>query len=270
MSERLKQALLDRDSLVGTWLTVGHPAVAELQAELGFDFAVVDAEHAPTSVETVAEMARAVDAADGPTEPLVRVADDDPARIKRALDTGVSGVVVPMVETVEQARDVVDAARYPPEGVRGVAGTRASSYGLDLDDYFERANDEVVVVVQIETAAGVENARAIADVDGVDALFVGPADLSASLGAFGDVDAIDTEISAVLDAGHAADTAVGTIAFEADEVARWADAGFDFQAVGTDADYLARGGQDALDAYADATESADGRNAGTDRGEDPR
>jgi 2-keto-3-deoxy-L-rhamnonate aldolase RhmA len=270
MSVRLKEALLDRESLVGTWLTVGHPAVAELQAELGFDFAVVDAEHAPVSTETVAAMARAVDAADGPTEPLVRVADGDPTRIKRALDTGVSGVVVPMVETAAQARDAVAAARYPPEGSRGVAGTRASAYGLDLADHFERANDEVVVVVQIETAAGVENARAIAGVDGVDALFVGPADLSASLGAFGDADAIDTEISAVLDAGHDADTAVGTIAFGAEEAARWVDAGFDFQAVGTDADYLARGGRDALDAYADATGSADGADAGTDGGEGPR
>ncbi|WP_231186844.1 aldolase/citrate lyase family protein [Haladaptatus sp. DYF46] len=108
-------------AVVGSWISIGHPAVAEMSAELGFDFVVIDAEHTSMSLETVETLARAVDAASGETEPLVRVADDDPARLKRVLDTGVSGVIVPMVETEAQARGIADATRYPPEGVRGVA-----------------------------------------------------------------------------------------------------------------------------------------------------
>ncbi|WP_458186715.1 HpcH/HpaI aldolase family protein [Haladaptatus sp. NG-WS-4] len=251
--DELRRSILAGESVVGTWITIGHPTVAELSAELDFDFAVIDAEHSSMSLESVENLARAVDAASGETEPLVRVPDADPARIKRVLDTGVSGVIVPMVETVEQARSVVEATCYPPEGIRGVAGSRASRYGLDLADYFERANDELLVVVQIETATGVENADAIAAVDGIDALFVGPADLSASVGRFGETDSLNTEVSAVLDAAHAADTPVGTIALDPDDVTRWADAGFDFQVVGIDFDYLVEGATRARRAYEDAT-----------------
>ncbi|MFB9807932.1 HpcH/HpaI aldolase/citrate lyase family protein [Haladaptatus pallidirubidus] len=187
MSE-LRQAVRAGDSVVGTWVTIGHPAVAEMSAELGFDFVVLDAEHSSMSLETVENLARAVDAASGETKPVVRLPDDDPTRIKRVLDTGVSGVIVPMIETAEQARAVVRATRYPPEGERGVAGSRAAKYGLELEEYFERANDELLVMVQIESAKGVGHAGSIAAVDGVDALFVGPADLSASIGRFGETD----------------------------------------------------------------------------------
>jgi 2-keto-3-deoxy-L-rhamnonate aldolase RhmA len=249
----LRQAVHSGESVVGTWLSIGHPTVAEVSAELGFDFAVVDAEHTSMSLETVENLTRAVDAAGSETVPIVRVPDADSTRIKRVLDTGVSGVIVPMVETVEQARKVVEATRYPPDGCRGVAGTRASTYGLELANYFERANDELLVVAQIETAEGVENAAAIAAVDGIDALFVGPTDLSASVGRFGETDSLDTEISAVLDAGRETDTAVGTIAFDTEDVARWADAGFDFQVVGVDFEYVIDGATQAKRAYEDAT-----------------
>jgi 2-dehydro-3-deoxyglucarate aldolase/4-hydroxy-2-oxoheptanedioate aldolase len=254
MSERLKRAFDDREPLVGTWLTVGHPTVAELQAELGFDFVTIDAEHAASSLETIENMARAVDAASGGTETLVRVADDNPTHLNRVLDTGVSGVIVPMVETVSQARAVVEATHYPPDGSRGVAGSRASSYGLHLEEYFDRANDEVVTVLLIETERGVKNASAIADVDGVDALFVGPADLSATLGEFGNPDSVDTDISAVIQAGRAANTAVGTIALSPDDIERWVDAGFDFHVVGTDAGYLVRGARGLKERYEVAAE----------------
>ncbi|WP_227376857.1 HpcH/HpaI aldolase family protein [Haladaptatus halobius] len=249
----LRQAVHSGESVVGTWLSIGHPTVAEVSAELGFDFAVVDAEHTSMSLETVENLTRAVDAAGGETVPIVRVPDADSTRIKRVLDTGVSGVIVPMVETVEQARKVVEATRYPPDGSRGVAGARASTYGLELANYFERANDELLVVAQIETAEGVENAAAIAAVDGIDALFVGPTDLSASVGRFGETDSLDTEVSAVLDAGRETDTAVGTIAFDTEDVARWADAGFDFQVVGVDFGYVIDGATQAKRAYEDAT-----------------
>ncbi len=249
---QLADAVRAGSPVVGSWISIGHPAVAEMSAECGFDFVVIDAEHTAMSLETVESLARAVDAASGETEPLVRVADDDPARLKRVLDTGVSGVIVPMVETEDQARSIAAATRYPPDGIRGVAGSRASRYGLDLGEYFERANDERLVIVQIESATGVENAADIAAVEGIDALFVGPADLSASLGRFGDTDSLDTEISAVLTAGHEADISVGSIALESEDVERWAAAGFDFQVVGIDADYLFSGAKDAKQRYEDA------------------
>ena len=240
------------DSAVGSWISIGHPAVAEMSAELGFDFVVIDAEHTAMSLETVETLARAVDAASGDTEPFVRVADGNPARLKRVLDTGVSGVIVPMVETADQARSIADATRYPPDGTRGVAGSRASRYGRDLSEYFERANDESLVITQIESATGVENAADIAAEAGIDALFVGPADLSASLGRFGETRSLDTEISAVLTAGEDADIPVGTIALESEDVERWAEAGFDFQVVGIDADYLLEGATRAKKRYEDA------------------
>ncbi|WP_423746208.1 aldolase/citrate lyase family protein (plasmid) [Haladaptatus sp. SPP-AMP-3] len=251
MSE-LPTAIRAGDAAVGSWISIGHPAVAEMCAELGFDFVVIDAEHTAMSFETVETLARAVDAASGTTEPLVRVADDDPARLKRVLDTGVSGVIVPMVETGAQARGIADATRYPPDGTRGVAGSRASRYGRNLADYFERANDERLVVAQIETESGVENADDIAAVDGIDALFVGPADLSASLGRFGDTGSLDTEISAVLDAAHDADVPVGSIALDPEDVERWVVVGFDFQVVGIDTDYLLDGASRAKRTYEDA------------------
>ena len=249
---QLADAVRAGDAVVGSWISIGHPAVAEMSAELGFDFVVIDAEHTAMSLETVESLARAVDAARGDTEPLVRVADDDPGRLKRVLDTGVSGVIVPMVETENQARNIADATRYPPDGSRGVAGSRASRYGLDLSEYFEQANDERLVVVQIESATGVENAADIAAVAGIDALFVGPTDLSASLGRFGDTDSLDTDISAVLTAGHEAGVPVGTIALESGDVEQWADVGFDFQVVGIDADYLLSGATRAKERYEDA------------------
>ncbi|WP_049972194.1 HpcH/HpaI aldolase family protein [Haladaptatus cibarius] len=248
MSE-LRQAVRAGDPVVGTWVTIGHPAVAEMSAELGFDFVVIDAEHSSMSLETVENLVRAVDAASGETQPVVRLPDDDPTRIKRVLDTGVSGVIVPMIQTAEQARAVVKATRYPPEGVRGVAGSRAAKYGLEMGDYFERANDDLLVMVQIESAKGVGHAGSIAAVDGIDALFVGPADLSASLGRFGETDSLDTEISAVLDAVGESDTAVGTIALDPTDVERWAETGFDFQVVGIDADYLLDGATRAKREY---------------------
>ncbi|MFH5797143.1 HpcH/HpaI aldolase/citrate lyase family protein [Haladaptatus sp. CMAA 1911] len=248
----LATAVRTGEAVVGSWISIGHPAVAEMSAELGFDFVVIDAEHTSMSLETVETLARAVDAASGETEPLVRVADDDPARLKRVLDTGVSGVIVPMVETEAQARGIADATRYPPEGVRGVAGSRASRYGRELADYFERANDERLVVTQIESELGVENAAEIAAVDGIDALFLGPADLSASLGRFDDTESLDTEISAVLDAGRDANVPVGSIALASEDVERWVDAGFDFQVVGVDADYLLDGASRAKRTYKEA------------------
>jgi len=209
----LKRALREREPVESTWVSIPHPAVAELAAEQGFDCVFLDSEHTPASVETIEELVRAVDAGnDGETASVVRVPWNDPVRIKRVLDTGPTGVMVPMVETRAEAEAFVEATRYPPEGVRGMAAGRASGYGTRFAEYVERANDEVVAIAQIETATGVENASDIAAVDGLDALFVGPADLGASLGAEPGDETFEAAVERVVEAAHEAGTPVGTLA----------------------------------------------------------
>jgi 2-dehydro-3-deoxyglucarate aldolase/4-hydroxy-2-oxoheptanedioate aldolase len=241
------------EPLIGGWVALSDPAVAELTAP-EFDFVMLDTEHAPNDTETIANLARAVDAAPGECVPLARAVDNDVGAIKRLLDLGVAGVMVPMVESAEEAREAVAAANYPPEGNRGVAGTRASEYGAELDEYFERANEETVLLVQIETERGLSNVADIAAVDGVDALFVGPADLSANLGCFRafDDDRFTEAVERVLAAGAAADTPVGTLGTTPETTERFGSMGFDYLIAGVDFVHLQRGNQAVRDA-ADAT-----------------
>ena len=249
-----QQRLRAGEAVAGHWLSVGHPAVAEVCAR-DADFAVVDTEHAPTDLETVANVVRAIESAgDGTTAPLARVAWNDPVRIKRVLDTGVSGVLVPMVENSEEARQAVEATRYPPEGVRGIAGSRANDYGRNLAESVERAGRDLVTIVQVETETAVANAEDIAAVEGVDALLVGPADLSGSLGVFGEYDSetFRDTVEAVVERAHESDTPVGTLATTDEEIQKWADYGYDYQIVGVDAGYLASGAERAQESYDDA------------------
>jgi 2-keto-3-deoxy-L-rhamnonate aldolase RhmA len=246
-----KRRLRGGDPVVGHWLSVGHPAVAEVCAR-DADFAVVDTEHAPTDIEIVANLVRAIESAgDESTAPLARVADNDPVRIKRVLDTGVSGVLVPMVETAEEAREAVEAVRYPPEGVRGIAGSRGNDYGRELAAQVDSGGDHLVTIVQVETERAVDNAAEIAAVEGVDALLVGPADLSGSLGFFGEYDSetFREAISEILDRAHDADTPVGTLATTDEEIRLWAEYGYDYQIVGVDAGYLSAGAERARSVY---------------------
>lgn len=243
-------ALRGGDPVVGTWLTIGHPAVAEIVAGADPDFVVVDTEHAPAGMETVENVLRGVEATDGETAALARVPWNDQVRIKRLLDTGPAGLVVPMVETAGEAREAVAAMRYPPDGVRGIAASRASDYTAGFPEHVER-DEAPVTVVQIESGEGVENAEAIAAVDGVDALFVGPSDLSASLGAFPDTDdpRVVEAVESVVAAADAADVPVGTLAVDPDTVDDWLDRGMDFMVVGVDMAMLAEGTVDALESF---------------------
>jgi 2-keto-3-deoxy-L-rhamnonate aldolase RhmA len=244
------------DPVVGTWLGIGHPAVAEIVATAAPDFVVIDTEHTPAGLETVENVLRAVEAAEGDTTPLARVAWNDPVRIKRLLDTGPAGLVVPMVENAEEARAAVEAMRYPPEGVRGIAASRATNYTANFPGYVDQANDELVTVVQIESGTAVENAESIAGVEGVDALFVGPSDLSSSLAAFPDADdqRVVEAVQAVAAAGDAAGVPVGTLSVDPGRVAEWLDRGMDFLVVGFDAAFLADGADEAVAAFEDALE----------------
>ncbi|MFC6786268.1 HpcH/HpaI aldolase/citrate lyase family protein [Halobaculum halobium] len=255
-----------RSNPAGHWLSTPSPQIAEQLALTDADFVVIDTEHAPTDTESVEACVRAVDAANaqsgvnrsegdaGDTAPVVRVAWNDHVRIKRALDTGAAGVMAPQVNTPAEAEAFVAAARYPPEGHRGVAGVRASAYGRDLDEYYERAHDRVGTIAQIETEAAVANAGDIAAVDGLDALLVGPADLSADLGVFGEYDS-EPFLTAVEEVLAASEVPVGTLATSPAEIDHWASVGYDYQIVGVDAGYVAAGATAALERYADAEEN---------------
>jgi 2-keto-3-deoxy-L-rhamnonate aldolase RhmA len=241
----------DLTDTVGTWTSLSDPAVAEIAAGGGFDFVVVDTEHAPLGLETVADCLRAVEVNN--VASVVRVPWNDPVRIKRLLDLGPDGLLVPMVETADEAREAVAATRYPPEGERGVAAARASGYGRDFESYVESGHRDLSLILQIESGAAVENAAAIAAVEGVDALFVGPADLSASLGVFGEWDHPEllAAIEAVLEAGDEAGVPVGTLGATPEEVRALGSLGFDYLLSGVDAAHLVAGQRRSLEAARD-------------------
>ncbi|WP_266083168.1 HpcH/HpaI aldolase family protein [Haladaptatus caseinilyticus] len=221
---------------MGTWLSIGHPRVAEVSATDETDFVLIDTEHTTIGLETVENMSRAIESASSSTDTLVRVPWNDPVRIKRVLDIGVDGIMVPMIDTVAEARDFVTAMRYPPDGIRGIASGRAADEGESFEEYVKNANGNHVTIVQIETEQAVENAPSIATVDGVDALFVGPADLSAAIGRFGQwgSDEFNEILERVVNAAHEAGIPIGTLTVNAEHVDLRIQQGFDFLIVGKD------------------------------------
>ncbi|MCB2129740.1 MAG: 4-hydroxy-2-oxo-heptane-1,7-dioate aldolase [Rhodobacteraceae bacterium] len=177
---RFKAGLKAGKVQYGLWITIPDPSLAESMAGAGFDWLTFDTEHAPTEVSAVLPLLQA--AAPYPVSCLVRPSTLDVALIKRHLDQGAQTVILPYIQTPDEAKLAVAAVRYPPAGIRGVAGgTRASGYGR-IPDYAERAGEEICLVLQVETASALSRLDAIADVEGVDALFIGPADLAASMG----------------------------------------------------------------------------------------
>ena len=180
----LRERLASGDVVVGSWLSFAFTPVAEMMARAGFDFLVIDQEHAAIGAAECLAMIQVIDLCG--VEAWVRVGANDPVPIKRALDSGAKGVVVPMVNTAEEAAAAVSAARYPPGGTRGAGLFRAQDYGLGFAEYRVRAERETTVVVQVEHIEAVGNLREILGVPGVDAFIVGPYDLSSSLGYPGD------------------------------------------------------------------------------------
>ena len=200
---------------IGAFCPIHSAQIIEIMGYAGLDFVIIDTEHGPAGVETVEHLCRAAEL--GGMMPFVRVTNNtDPTIILRALDAGAMGVQIPMIESGEQAARVARGARYNPLGTRGLAGTRATRYGsIPLAEYVKAANEEVAVIVQIETVKGVENATEIAKAPGVDIVFIGPVDLSLALGIPGQVGSplhteyMDKAINAVIAAGKP----VGSLTF---------------------------------------------------------
>lgn len=236
-----KNGLGKRSPQLGLWLCLASADAAEVCASAGYDWLLIDGEHAPNDVRSILEQLRAL--APYKSHPVVRPVSGDPQLIKQLLDIGVQTLLVPMVETAEQARQIVAATRYPPQGVRGDGSyiVRASRWGLDAT-YLESANDNICVLVQVETRLGIENLEAICAVDGVDGVFIGPADLSASLGYRGNAGhpqvqaAIDSAIKSITAQGKAA----GIVTSDPAQARRYLDSGCSFVAVGLDVHLLAQ------------------------------
>lgn len=182
----LKKRLQDRELTIGSWVTIGDPIVAEIMANAGFDWLTIDMEHSVISFEAAQNLIRCIDLCG--VAPLVRVGHNDPTIIKRVMDAGARGVIVPMVNSRSEAIKAVQAVKYPPEGTRGVGLARAQSYGFGFEEYKKRNTDESIVIVQIEHIKAVENLTEIMSVEGVDGFIIGPYDLSGSLGVPGEFD----------------------------------------------------------------------------------
>src|SRR5690554_6261122 len=176
-----KQRLCSGEPMTGVWLSLASPYVAELVATAGFDWLLLDGEHAPNDLTSLLAQLQAI--APYASAPVVRPPQGDTVLIKQYLDIGVQNFLIPMVETAGQAADLVAATRYPPKGGRGVGSilARASRWGL-IEDYLDHADDEICLILQLETPQALTNLEAIAAVEGVDGLFIGPADLSAVMG----------------------------------------------------------------------------------------
>jgi 4-hydroxy-2-oxoheptanedioate aldolase len=230
--------------LAGMWVCSGSPLVAEICAGSGLDWLLIDMEHSPNGLESVLAQLQAVGAY--PVTPVVRVPIGDVVTIKQVLDVGAQNLLVPMVSSKADAEAAVAAVRYPPRGNRGVGSALARSARWNrVDDYLANGDEHVSLFVQVETAAGVEAAAEIASVDGVDGVFVGPADLAASLGLLGQQTHPDV-VAAVLrtfDAVRAAGKPVGVNAFDPEAAQSYLDAGAAFVAVGADTAMLARGSE---------------------------
>lgn len=194
----LKQRLAAGETLFGAWVGMADAYVAEITATAGFDWLLIDGEHAPNDLRSTMAQLQVIEAS--VSAPIVRLRDDDPARIKQALDIGAQSLMIPMIESAEQAKRTLRATRYPPEGFRGVGASlaRASRFAA-IPDYLTTANDQICLILQVESRAGLAALDDILAIDGIDGVFIGPADLGADMGHLGQANHPDVK-AAVLDA----------------------------------------------------------------------
>ena len=238
MANDFRARLKSGETLLGTMVTLPSPPAAEVLASLGFDWLFIDAEHGP--LET-SELLGILTAVNRRAACVVRVPSCDAVQIAKALDLGADGIIVPQVNTPQQAADAVRFARYPPEGTRGVGLARAHGYGSKFKEYVESANREIAVIVQAEHAMAVDNIDAIARVPGVDAILLGPYDLSASLGKMGQVDdpVVVTAIRRVTDACRGIGMPLGYFGVSAAAVRPYVERGYTLIVAGVDTTLLA-------------------------------
>lgn len=246
----VKEKLQRGEPTFGTWLSLGNLYAARLLARMGWDWLTLDLEHSPIDLEQAAAILGAV--ADAGGVPLVRVPEGSHAWIKRVLDAGAMGIVVPMVDTVEQAQAVIAAAKYPPQGNRSAGGGwHALNFAAAPSEYYTAANEQVLVVLQIESPRGVAQAEAIARLPGCDAILVGPADLRfqmrASDGTFPTPEQHEALVQQVIAAGRAAGTPTGIHIMDPQVARQRAAQGMQFLAVASDLRLMTRQAESVLE-----------------------
>lgn len=236
---KFKQALQSTKTQFGLWQGIPDTTVAEIGAGAGFDWVLIDAEHGPFDLRSVMAHLQAIEPY--PVSAVVRPVEGSTALIKQLLDIGAQTLLVPMVDTAEQAEQIVKASKYPPAGHRGLGTSMARAANWNREpEYLSNANDEICVIVQIETVSGIENIESIAMVEGVDAVFIGPSDLSAAMGHIGNpghadvTTAIERGFEVIIKAGKSA----GVLAVTQELVEKYQQAGAKFIGVGVDAALL--------------------------------
>lgn len=238
-----KAALKANRAQIGLWSSLSSSYTVEVIAGAGFDWLLLDMEHSPNDLESLLGQLQA--AAPYPSHPVVRVPWNDMVAIKRVLDVGAQSLLVPYVSTAQEATAAVSYTRYPPRGVRGVAGsTRATRFGR-IKDYARRAHAEICLLVQVETEAALDQIEAICSVEGIDGVFIGPADLHASLGYAGEIanPAVKPRIDAAIRRIREAGKAPGILTPSEADARHWLECGALFVAVGADVGILARGAE---------------------------
>jgi 2-keto-3-deoxy-L-rhamnonate aldolase RhmA len=240
----LKRKLRRGEKVIGTFVGLGHPDITELLSRLGFDWLVLDAEHAPLNLETMQKMMQSMNGTD--CIPIARPQWNDPVQIKGILDIGAYGVLIPWVNSKEEAENAVRACKYPPDGIRGFGPRRAGMFDLQ---YFETANEEILIAIQIETKQALDNLDEILSVPGIDACYIGPYDLSCTLGLGIPPNWDDPKylaaFSRILEAAEKHEKPAGM--FATLENIDWAlDKGFRFNTIGTADSFLMQGAKSAL------------------------
>ncbi len=244
MINKLKRDLTQGKQVYGCWMTIESPICSEMMSSLGFDYFVFDTEHSPLEIYQIQTLMQAM-RGDSKTTPIIRVNWNDIVQIKRALDVGAHGVIVPWVNNKDQAEMAVKATRYPPEGVRGCGPRRPELFDFD---YIKTANKQMLVICQIETKEAVENIEEIVSVEGVDVTYIGPADLSASYGHLGDKShpEVQNAIDTVYDATKAAGKIAGIHMGSGLTIQNRIEKGYEFITIAQDIQLLAKGANDTF------------------------
>ncbi|GAC1040121.1 HpcH/HpaI aldolase family protein [Rhizobium sp. No.120] len=248
---------IEQKLLIGTFAAIPHPVAIEVTAASGIDFLCIDWEHSQISRERIEDLIRSADVHRVPA--MVRVPGHAAEDIAAVLDAGAAGVLVPRVSTAEQARAAVQATRYPPLGARGVGPGRAAAYGYRIPDYLAKANEELLLAIQVETAEGLANITEIAAVDGVDLIFIGPGDLSVSIDAMGlaGKDKLEAAIRTITETALSTSRAVGIFRPSPDDIGAWSEAGISFFILAGDTMFLGAGLAAGVDAARAGKNAAD-------------
>jgi len=253
----LKQRLKNGEILIGTFLSLGNVVTSEIVANAGFDWVIIDIEHGLGSEGDVLHQLQSIKGTN--VSVIVRVEGYQRQRIHRVLDLGADGIMCPRIENASQAELAVKAMQYPPKGVRGVAKMiRATSYGEDFEQYRQDTSEELLGIIQIETTEALNHLDEIANIDGVDVLFIGPSDLSMSLGIFGQTDhpLFVTTVDLIVKSATNANKQVGILLSDPRDLKKYHDLGIQLFACGTDASFLGKGAKQIVEALLKAQRSS--------------